>query len=147
MPQVSKYPISKDVYNTIFDKLSETIVNLRTKGQVIRFFDEFLSPTERIMLAKRLAIGLLLAKEYSYREIREVLRVSTTTIGDSALLYKYGKGYREVIEKLIEDEKMEEFWLKIGEIISSVGASAGSKSGGWVYLRDQLRKKRLKKSF
>jgi len=147
MSQVSKYPISRDVYETISEALSKTIINLRTKSQVIQFFEEFLSPTERIMLAKRLAIGLLLAKEYSYREIRKILRVSTTTIGDAALLYKYGNSYREVILKLLKDEKMEEFWLKVGETISAAGAKGGSKSGAWVYLRNQLRKKRLKKAF
>ena len=145
MAQVSKYPISKEVYKYIFDVFLKTVAELRTKREVQQFFDEFLSPTERIMFTKRLAIGILLAKKYNYREISKLLRVSLTTIGGISLLYKYGNNFRTIIDKLLADEKMEEVWLKVGEKISGVLSSGGSKAGGWFYLKQNLRKKRLNK--
>ena len=70
MSQVSKYPVRKDVYEEIFETLLETIAGLTTKKDVSAFFNEFLTPTERIMFAKRLAVGLLIAKGYDYKDIR-----------------------------------------------------------------------------
>ncbi len=146
MSQVSKYPVRKDVYEEIFDTFLETIAGLTTKNEVSTFFNEFLTPTERIMFAKRLAIGLLIAKDYDYREISELLRVSTATIASYSLFYKYGKGYREVINKILQNEKIEKFLLSLAEKIASVASMGGSKSGSWIYLRNQIRKRRLKKA-
>lgn len=146
MSQVSKYPIRKDVYEEIFETLLETIAGLTTKKSVSAFFEEFLTPTERIMFAKRLAVGLLIAKNYDYKEIRELLKVSTATIASYSAFYKYSKGYKEVISKILRDEKIEEFLLSLAEKIASVGAAGGSKSGSWVYLRNQIKSKKVKKN-
>ena len=145
MPQVSKYPISKDVYERVFEVFLKTISALKTKGQVENFLEEFLSPTEQIMLAKRLAIAFLLAKKYDYREISKILRVSTGTVGKVAMNCEEGSSFAKVVNKILQDEKIEEFWLTVGEKLASIGAAAKSKSGGWIYIREEIRKKRMKK--
>jgi len=147
MTQVSKYPISKDVYEHIFDVFLATIAEIKTKNEVASFLQDFLTPTERIMLAKRLAIGLLLAKNYDYREISKILRVSTTTIGNMSSLYKYGHAYRKVIDDILADEEMEKFWLDFGEKIASILSPGGAKTSGWFYLRNEIRKKKRRKPF
>lgn len=145
MTQVSKYPIRKDVYEEIFETLLETIANLTTKKDVSAFFNEFLTPTERIMFAKRLAVGLLIAKSYDYKEIRELLKVSTATIASYSTFYKYGTGYKEVIKKILRNEKIEKFLLSLAGKVASVAAMGGAKSGSWIYLRNQIQKKKAKK--
>ncbi len=145
MSQVSKYPIRKDVYEEIFETLLETIAGLTTKKEVSAFFNEFLTPTERIMFAKRLATGLLIAKGYDYREICDLLKVSTATISSYSTFYKYGTGYKEVINKVLRDEKIERFLLGLAEKIATLGAAGRSKSGSWIYLRNQIKSKKLKK--
>lgn len=147
MPQISKYPISREVYDRVFDIFLKTIVDLQTKNQVIHFFKEFLSPTEQIMLAKRLAIAILLAKDFDYREISKILRVSTSTVRDIALTYKNGDGYKQVVKKLLSDEKIEEFWASVGEKIAALLALPGSKSGTWLYLKQELENRRRNKPF
>lgn len=147
MSQVSKYPISKDVYERVFEVFLKTVVGLQTKRSVAQFLEEFLSPTEQIMLAKRLSIALLLEKNYDYREISKILRVSTATIGSVALCYRYGNAFKEVVKKILRDEKIEEFWTSIGEKITSILAMPGSKSGTWIYLKQELEKKRRNKPF
>jgi len=114
MPQVSKYPVSKDVYERVFDVFLKTISDLNTKKQVQDFFKEFLSPTEQIMLAKRLATAFLIEKDYNYREISKILRVSTTTISRVALSYKYSNNFKRIVKRILKDEKIEEFWLGVG---------------------------------
>lgn len=147
MAQISKYLISKDVYEQIFDLLLKTISSLENKNRTSKFLEGFLTPTEKIMLAKRLAISILLAKGYHYREISRILKVSLATIGTMGQNYKYQPGFRSVVQKILEDEKIENFWLKIGEVIASVGAVGGKGSGAWIDLRNKLRKERLGKSF
>ena len=147
MAQISKYLISKDIYDRIFDLFLKTIVNLETKNNTSAFLDGFLTPTEKVMLSKRLAIGLLLAKEYPYREISKVLKVSLGTIGSVGRNYKYQPGYQVVIQKILGDEKLEDFWLKVGEVFASVGSAGGKGSGGWRDIRNELKNKRLRKPF
>lgn len=146
MPQVSKFPVNKDVYDEIFGVFLETIVSLDTNNKVAAFFEEFLTPTERIMLAKRLAIGLLISKSYNYEEISHLLRVSTSTICDYATLYKHKAGYRQVVNQIMQKKQIEEFLLDLGEKIASVVAMGGSKGKVWSGLRNELRKKKIKRT-
>jgi len=147
MPQVSKYPVSKDVYERVFDVFLKTISDLNTKKQVQDFFKEFLSPTEQIMLAKRLATAFLIEKDYNYREISKILRVSTTTISRVALSYKYSNNFKRIVKRILKDEKIEEFWLGVGEKVTSLLAAPRSKAGTWVYLRQELKKRKSSKAF
>lgn len=147
MAQISKYPISKEVYDRILDLLFEITAKLRTKKQVSDFYNRFLTPTENIMLAKRLAIGLLLAKKYKYREISKILKVSMCTIGIVAVDYKYGTAFKEVIDNVVASEEMQDFWLEIAEIASSVGFVGTKGTYSWKYLNTEIKKKRKSKPF
>lgn len=89
MPQVSKYLLEKQVKNRVFEVFWKTIAGLNTTPQVKEFFDELLTPTEKIMLAKRLAISILLYKKYSYEDIVDILKVSPSTIGNIARFYVF----------------------------------------------------------
>ena len=145
--QVSKYPVSRDVYDRIFDVFLKTISDLQSKKQIADFLNEFLTPTEQIMLAKRLAIAFLLTKKYDYKSISKILRVSTSTIGRVALSVKYGDSFRNVVIKILKDEKMEEFWLTVGEKVATLLATPKSKSGTWLYLKQELEKSKKGKVF
>lgn len=144
MPQVSKYPISKDVYERIYDIFLKTIVDLKAKEEIDSFLKEFLSPTEQVMLAKRLAIAFLLAKGYDYRSTAKVLRVSTGTVGNVGIAYKYGEGYKKVVNRLLKDEKLVAFWQNVGEKILNLIPDNISKGREWVYLKQELRKRKYK---
>ncbi len=147
MPQVSKYPISKDVYERIFDVFLKTLAGLKTKKRVSGFLKEFLTPTEQVMLAKRLAIAFLLTKGYSYREVGDILRVSKSTIGFVSLDLKDGESYKRVIDKVLKNEEVEEFIENVGEKVSALFAAGGSKSSAWRYLKREIQNKRKNRVF
>lgn len=133
MPQVSKYPLAQNVYDRIFELLFGTIADIRRPSEVEDFFKDFLSPTERIMLAKRLSIAVLLAKGYSFTAIRKILRVSQTTIADVNLFLKYaGTGYKKVVNKILIAKKQDEFWQKLDDLLSD---SVPPKGRNWYYWR------------
>lgn len=142
MTQVSKYPVSKEVYEQIFDIFLKSITTLNTTTLSANFLKEFLSPTEQIMLAKRLAIGFLLINGYDHRTISKTLRVSTGTISRVNHFMRNGRYYKMIIDRLLEDEKINNVLLKIGEFITGALSLGKSKSGTWVYLRGKIEKKK-----
>lgn len=144
MSQVSKYPVSKDVSDRMFEVFQVTISSLKSKDDIEEFFDEFLSPIEKIMLAKRLSIAVLLAKGYSYYSISSILKVTPRTIATVSLALKYrGKGYQKAVEKILSNEKMNAFWEKIEDILGGLPPTKGS----FIYFRDKYeREKRKRKS-
>lgn len=145
MPQVSKYPIAQDVYDRIFEIFFKTIADVRLPSDVRNFFDDFLTPTERIMLAKRLSIAVLLAKNYDYRAISKILRVSPATIAAVNVFYKYaGHGYKRVVEKILREEKQEEFWNKIDDLLSETIPPKGRNWYYWRKDREAMKRKRQK---
>ncbi len=144
MSQVSKYPIQKEVYNEIFDTFLQTIAGLTTKGEVLSFFNEFLTPTEKIMFSKRLAAGLLIAEGFDYKEITNLLKTSSATISSFSSFYKYGKGYRKIIDKIKKDKEISEFLRSLGEKMSVLGAVGGKGSNIWKVVNKKLKVKKSK---
>lgn len=121
MTQVSKYPLRKEVEKRLFELFWEVIEKLRTKEQIEKFLKDLLTPTEEIMLAKRVAIALMLLKKYDYRTIRDTLKVSLTTIGKVSLWLKYeGGGYREVLEKIIRQQNWENLFEKLDDGLDKI---------------------------
>lgn len=144
MTQVSKYPISKAVEKRVFEIFFDTIVNLKNSDDVASFLEDFLTPTEKMMLAKRLAIAVMLAKGYDYRGIRETLRVSFPTVALVNLWLKHkGKGYQKVIERILREEKIGEFWQKIDDVLGDV---VPPKAQNWSYWRKKKWEKKMEKA-
>lgn len=121
MPQVSKYPLAKNTQGRLYRLFWETIADLKDPLKVEEFFDDLLTPTEKIMLAKRLAIAVMLIKGYDYASIRSLLKVSPGTIGSISLWLKYsGSGYRKIVEKLLKKEKFEKILKNIDSTIELI---------------------------
>lgn len=140
MAQVSKYPIHKNVEKQMFEIFKKAISNLNRAEDIEEFLNDFLSPVEKIMLAKRLSIAVLLAKGHTYPRISEILRVTPATIAGVSLNLKYaGRGYKKMVEKILQNEKIDSFWKKIEGVLSSIPASKGSS---WVYQRQRYEKQK-----
>lgn len=143
MSQVSGYPIHKKVEERMFEIFKSTISSLRNNEDIEDFLDDFLSPVEKIMLSKRLAIAVLLAKGHNYPMIAEILRVTPSTIASVSLRLKYaGKGYKKAVEKILSAEKADQFWEKIEDILAKIPHAKGSN---WSYQRKTYEKKKRAK--
>lgn len=122
MSQISRFPLKQSVRNEILHSLWWLIANLQKEEEVAKFLDEFLTKTEKVMFAKRLAIVLMLEKGYSYYDIRDTLKVSTSTVQRIAQwLEKRGEGYQLALNKLARKKQLESFWQVIGEMIEMIG--------------------------
>lgn len=143
MTMVSKHPLSKEVKDRVYEIFLQTLAELKTSIEVEDFLDQFLTPTEKIMLAKRLSIAFLLEKNYDARSISQILKVSTKTVSNVNLWIKHNKGgLYKAIQKLLEKKANEEFWNKIDYVIGRI--SIPMSRGNWSERRRNLEKEKFK---
>ncbi|KKR32881.1 MAG: TrpR like protein, YerC/YecD [Candidatus Gottesmanbacteria bacterium GW2011_GWC2_39_8] len=147
MTQVSRYPLSKDIEKRVFEIFLDAVAGVQTSEEVNIFIEDLLSPTERVMLSKRLSIAFLLNKGYEQRLICQILRVSLGTVNkvNSSLKAK-GEGYTRVIEKIKGKEKLEDFWGKVDEFLNDILPPKGQN---WKALRinNEIDKRKRRKAF
>lgn len=146
MTQISKYPISKNVADRIFEVFIKTLVKIKDKKEAQDFAYDLFSPTEKVMLAKRIAIAFLLMKGYQYREISKLLQVSSGTVASVNLSIRLGKnGYKTVLGRITKEEKLEEFFTNVAEKLLSVG-TLQTKGSAWRYMHNEVKRLKHKKS-
>jgi Trp operon repressor len=143
MTQVSKYPVSKDVQKRMYDIFLEALADVRMREDVEEFIDDFFTPTERVMLPKRLAIALLLSKGYEQRIICEYLKVSFTTITRiSNQLKTKGAGFRRTVQKIMEDENLADFLEKmdagLAKLLGPMGPGSLNRKAWYARKRQQV---------
>jgi len=121
MPQVSKKLLARKIEIRMFTVLEKAVADLKSGDDIKNFLDDLLTSTEKVMLAKRLAIAVLLAKDYNYRQICDVLKLSSNTV-TSVLKHQVinGRGYAAVVKKILRDESSTEFFLNLEKTISKL---------------------------
>lgn len=139
MPQVSKRPLSKDIEIQLFSIFFKSFARLSQASDIERFLLDLLGPVERTMLAKRLAIALLLMKGYRYNSIKEILKVSQETIARVNISLQYhGEGYSMIVTKMLKDEQIESILRKIEDTTISILPTSSLKRS---LVKDQKSKK------
>ena len=109
MSQISGIRLEKETEERMYKIFWGSLAGLKKVGEVEAFFSELLTPTEKVMLAKRLAIATLLMRGHDYRSISFLLKVSFSTIFRvKALLEQSEGGYRKVIEKMLRKQAWKE---------------------------------------
>ncbi len=101
--QVSSKNLSKEITNEVNGHLALALCELNKMSDAKQFLNDFLTSTERVVLSKRLAIGLLLHKKVAYEEIKKILNVSSATISGVSAMMKE-PGFRMAIEKINQEQ-------------------------------------------
>ncbi len=118
MSKISRRLLDKELENTIFEVFLKTIVDIKTTIEAKNFIEDLLSPTEQIMIIKRLAIAVLLTKGKTYDYIDHTLKVSRATIMTVSLWLKHGKGgYKKVVDNILKTQNKERLIDNIEEIL------------------------------
>lgn len=120
MPHVSKRKLDPKTTDKIFKKLVIILERAQSKQKFVAVLDEILTKTEKIMLAKRLAIAILLFGDTPQHRIADALLVSPTTVSKIALQVEIGK-YDSIkniaIREKIDLEKVVWLFLTAGGIL------------------------------
>lgn len=121
MTQISRIPLSKEIEKRMMEVFLDTVVMVSTKKQVEKLLNDWLSPTEKIMLAKRLSIALLLEKQYDQRSIAKLLKVGLETVSKiSRQLHNGTGGYEMIVSAFLKEEKSEAFWNKVDDTLADL---------------------------
>jgi Trp operon repressor len=144
MTQVSRRTLPSDVHKRMYDIFIDVITQIHTESEVRSLLEDFLTPTERVMLPKRLCIAYLLLKGHDQRSIASYLNVSFTTINRvSTALKVNGEGYESILTRIGEHKEHGLILEKIEEGILSFLADAGGPSNLWRRLQTEHRKEKL----
>lgn len=126
MPQISKRRLDKNLEEKLIETLGLALDKL-SKDETKLFLISLLTPTERLMLAKRLGIAMFLKQGITQSKIASMLCVTQETVARTNLLLQVkGKGYDIAFKKLLTDAFMKEFkkvFVKFAEY--SIRASTG----------------------
>ena len=107
MTQVSRRYLPPKVSGQIFDMFLSILSSLGSPSVTSAFVEDLLSPTEQIMLGKRLAIAYMIRKGYAQRDIGNTLKVSLATVSKISLRLKTkGNGYTAVIDRMLVSKKL-----------------------------------------
>lgn len=121
MTQISKYPLRKEIESRMYEIFLDTLASVSTRTQVLKLIQDWLSPTERVMLAKRLSIALLLLKKYDQRSISKLIHVGLETVSKVSGNMKHGEGgYEMVLKSFLKQKKADAFWEKVDELLADL---------------------------
>ena len=130
MPHISSKKLKKEYLQKLYNEFSLALEKSARKSWVKIFLNDFLTRTEKIMLAKRFAVIYLLSKDVPTSYIAEALYMSPATISRMSLKYDIGK-YSSLL-KAIKDEN-KDIW-KILEKILRAGLPPIAGRGRWKFL-------------
>ena len=101
MPRARPTRIPSRDYQKLLAAIYTVMAKLTTPQEVDLFFKELLSPSELLMLARRLRIAQMLIEGETYANIKQELHVGLQTITNvNHWIEQGGRGYRQAIKKI-----------------------------------------------
>lgn len=130
MPHVSNRKVKKKVYKKLQSNLVGIFSSSHSKTEMASLINDLLTPTERIMFAKRIAIILMLQEGYSFRAIEKTLKVTLQTVLRFWKMKKAGKfGY-------LKENKKNSFWADLERILQAGLPPRGK--GRWKHVFESM---------
>lgn len=113
--QVSARKLNKNIEKQIFSILYQLVAELKSSREIETLMADLLSDTERLAIAKRLAVATFLEKGRSYANIRETLKVSSATIA-SVQAAMGNPGFQLALTQVRAEEWADEWGDKISNL-------------------------------
>ncbi|PIV11245.1 hypothetical protein COY13_02055 [Candidatus Roizmanbacteria bacterium CG_4_10_14_0_2_um_filter_36_35] len=142
MTRISRLPVSDKVLEKLFDLFFEAVGKQTEEEEFSQVIYDLLSPTERIMIAKRVAIIYLLMKKIDYFNISDVLKVTPNTIAKFQMIRKNSKGIVRSLKNIVRNEKIANFFEKLFLEIYRPGVYGVNWKSAWKHKIDYERRKR-----
>jgi len=137
MPHVSKKKLKTSVLRSIHRRFSKTVLQLKDTQHGRAFLDNLLTDTEKLMLAKRLAIIFMLNEGISTYHIHQTLKVSVSTVVRISRVLDRG-GYLAVVQLFKKKKIAQEFWHDVEKLIRfGMPPYAGKGRWAWLYELDK----------
>ncbi|MFC1647008.1 Trp family transcriptional regulator [Patescibacteria group bacterium] len=129
MGRISRRLLNEDVEDRLFEIFWEHLASLSTSGLIREFLESLLSQTEQVMIAKRLAIAVLLSRGYTYQRIDETLKVSKSTVATvDRQIISGAPGFKRAVKQVNKNRQKQEMWDKLEKLLISITPSVGKSS-------------------
>ncbi len=144
MVRNSKYPLSEETLLRMYHLFFEIFSRFENKENFFALINDLFTPAEKIMVAKRLGIIYLLIKKVDYRDIADVLKVSTSTITHYAYLYSHRTS---TVVEIIKNQLIKENVLNsLDDFLVDLFIQPGVKIGHWQSYWDHKRRQEHRKT-
>ncbi len=130
MPHISSRKLKKENLQELYNEFSIALEKSAKKSWAKFFLNDFLTRTEKIMLAKRFAVIYLLSKDIPPSYIADALCMSPATIFRMSLKYDIGK-YSSLLRAIKKEEK--DIWGILEKILRA-GLPPRAGRGRWKFL-------------
>ena len=130
MPHVSSKKLKKEHLQKLYNEFSIALEKSAKKSWAKIFLNDFLTHTEKIMLAKRFAVIYLLSKDVPDSYISEALGMSPATIARMSLKFEIGK-YSSLLNAIKDENK--DMWTILEKILRA-GLPPIAGRGRWKFL-------------
>lgn len=128
MSQLSKHTLDKKVEEELCNTLDLVISKLGDADTVRTFLLSFLTRTERIMLAKRLSVIILLNEGVSHEHIAQALHVTRVTVARMQLFMEArGEGLEVVFEIMKNEKVLKELKSALLKLVGYTVRAAGGR--------------------
>lgn len=112
----------------ISEQLERIFAGLTERGVMNNFLNDLLTKTERTMLAKRLAIAVMLDVGYPFRVISRLLKVSEATVSVMReRMDKGGRGFAAVLARLKQNTRFVRTLRTLEETAETLMRQANNK--------------------
>jgi uncharacterized protein YerC len=101
MTHISKYKLSKKLESELMENLTIVLASIAKKDEMNYFLNALLTDTEKVMLAKRLALIIMINEGYNDSQIANTLHLTRITVAKTRYFFESrGEGYKVGLRKL-----------------------------------------------
>lgn len=141
MVRNSRFQLDDDILEKLFNLFFEVVGKKSDKDEFREVMIDLLSPAERIMISKRIAIIYLLLKKIDYYNICEVLKVSAATVAKFSLLMEKSRGIVPTFKSIVNKEKVGEFLEELFNTLYAPGVYGINWKAAWERKRNLQKRK------
>lgn len=129
MPFVSKNKLPQRTEAELLKNLNLVMTQIHNSDDMVMFLQALLTDTEKLMLAKRIAIIVLLEEKLPDSQIASILHVTRVTVAKMRYFYdSRGRGLKIAVNKLEEQKQLEGF----KKFLTSLARYSARAAGGRV---------------
>lgn len=141
MVRNSRFKLDDNILGKLFDLFFEVVGKKADKDEFRKVIVDLLSPAERIMISKRIAIIYLLLKRIEYYNICKVLKVSPSTVAKFSILMEKSEGIVPTFSCLVKKEKISIFLKELFNDLYAPGVPGINWNAAWQRKREVEKRK------
>lgn len=106
MTRISRRPVKDRIMQRILQLFFEAVGKKSKQEDFLAVMHDLLSPTERVMIAKRVTIIFLLMKKIDYQTISDVVKVSAATVAKFQIIMENSKGIVKALQLMLLNDNL-----------------------------------------